>query len=75
MESKKNIDKNEIIYKTEMDSQKTNLWLPKWKKWGDPLATWKEREERVYVCGGDHSGGTGKRESIYLSTMKPDGAF
>ena len=35
-----------------MDSQKTNLWLPKWKKWGDPLATWKEREERVCVGGG-----------------------
>ena len=28
-------DKNELIYKTETDSQisKTNLWLPKGKRW------------------------------------------
>ena len=36
----------------------------------------RERRESVCVLGGeDHSGGTGKRESIYLSTMKPDRAF
>ena len=29
--------------------QKTNLWLPHCKEWGDPLATWTERET-VYVC-------------------------
>ena len=29
--------------------QKTNLWLPKCKEWGDPLATWTERET-VCVC-------------------------
>ena len=27
-------DTNELIYKTETDSQKTNLWLPK-GKWGE----------------------------------------
>ena len=29
-----NMEKNEIIFKTEIDSQtqKTNLWLPKFKK-------------------------------------------
>ena len=27
---KKN-DTNELIYKTETETQKTNLWLPKWK--------------------------------------------
>ena len=37
VESKKN-DTNELIYKTEIDSQtqKTNLWLPK-QKWGNIL--------------------------------------
>ena len=36
MESKKKNDKNELIYKTETDSQtsKTNLWLPKGKGGG-----------------------------------------
>ena len=31
-------DTNELIYKTEIDSQtqKTNLWLPK-EKWGNKL--------------------------------------
>ena len=31
-----NNDTNELIYKTETDSQtlKTNLWLPKGKGWG-----------------------------------------
>ena len=32
-ESKKN-DTNELIYKTEIDSQRMNLWLPKGKDWG-----------------------------------------
>ena len=29
-------DTNELIYKTEIDpqTQKTNLWLPKGKRWG-----------------------------------------
>ena len=33
---KKN-DTNELIYKTETDSHtlKTNLWLPKWERWGE----------------------------------------
>ena len=32
-------DTNELIYKTKIDSQtqKTNLWLPKGKGWGDKL--------------------------------------
>ena len=35
MESKED-DTNELIYKTEADSQtsKTNLWLPKWERGG-----------------------------------------
>ena len=28
------LDTNELIYKTETDSQKTNLWLPKGKGGG-----------------------------------------
>ena len=36
-------DTNELIYKTETDSQKTNLWLPK-GKWGeDTLAIWDQQ--------------------------------
>ena len=44
---KKTNDTNELIYKTETDSQtsKTNLWLPKGKGWGggggqDKLGVW-----------------------------------
>ena len=33
VESKKS-DTNELIYETEIDSQKTNLWLPKGKRGG-----------------------------------------
>ena len=35
-------DTNELIYKTEIDSQtqKTNLWLPKGMGGGDKLRTW-----------------------------------
>ena len=33
VESKKS-DINELIYETEIDSQKTNLWLPKGKRGG-----------------------------------------
>ena len=37
-------DTNELIHKTETDSQtqKTNLWLPKWEReWGrDKLGVW-----------------------------------
>ena len=36
-------DTNELIYKTETDSQtqKTNLWLPKGKgSWGHNLGVW-----------------------------------
>ena len=37
-------DTNELIYKTEIDSQtqKTNLWLPKGKGggWRDKLGVW-----------------------------------
>ena len=32
-ESKKN-DTNELIYKTEINSQRMKLWLPKGKDWG-----------------------------------------
>ena len=33
----KNSYTNELIYKTETDSHtlKTNLWLPKWERWGE----------------------------------------
>ena len=37
MESKKKkIDTNELIYKTEIDSdtERKDLWLPKGKRWG-----------------------------------------
>ena len=35
-------DTDELIYKTEIDSQtlKTNLWLPKAKGGGDKLVGW-----------------------------------
>ena len=34
-------DTNPLIYKTETDSQKTNLWLPKGKREGwDKLGVW-----------------------------------
>ena len=31
----KNNDTNELIYKTQTDSQKTNTWLPKGLGWGE----------------------------------------
>ena len=40
---KKKSDTNELIYKTETDSEtlKTNSWLPKGKGWGrDKLGVW-----------------------------------
>ena len=27
-------DTNELIYETEIDSQRTSLWLPRFKGWG-----------------------------------------
>ena len=34
-------DTNELIYKTDSQTQKTNLWLPKGKGWGrGKLAVW-----------------------------------
>ena len=38
MESLKN-GKNKFIYKTDSQTQKTNLWLPKGKS-GDKLGAW-----------------------------------
>ena len=43
VESKKQRDTNELVYKTEIDSQtqKTSLWLPKGKGGGrDKLGIW-----------------------------------
>ena len=36
-------DANELIYKTETDSQlmKANLWLPKKKDWGEGWMNWE----------------------------------
>ena len=38
-------DKNEIIYKAETDlqTQKTNLWLPKGKEGRDKLGVWDQQ--------------------------------
>ena len=35
MNNLKNNDTNELIYKTQTDSQKTNIWLPKGLGWGE----------------------------------------
>ena len=45
-------DTNELIYKTETDSQtqKTTLWLPKGKGWGrDKLGVWDYQTQTIYT--------------------------
>ena len=44
-------DTNELIYKTEIDSQtqKTYLWLPKRKGWGGEIRNLELTDTRYYI--------------------------
>ena len=47
-------DTNELIYKTQTDSQtqKTNLWLPKGKEGGGEI-TWEYKQIQTTINKGD----------------------
>ena len=60
MESKKNIEMKLFMKQKWTHRQKTNLWLPKCKEWGEPLAAWRGREREE----GETSGWT-DRWQIY----------
>ena len=52
-------DTNELIYKTDSQTQKTNLWLPK-EKWGgerDELGVW-DQQIQTAICKIDKQQGS-----------------
>ena len=62
MESRKENDTNELIYKAETDSQtwKTNLWLPKGKGRGDKLGAGDSQTHTSIQKVGKQQGPTGQ---------------
>ena len=67
-------DTNELIYKTETDSQaqKTNLWLPKGKGGGDKLGVWNQEIQATIYKIDKQQGFTVEHRELYaISCDKP----
>ena len=65
----KKIDTNELIYKTETDSQtqKTNLWLPKGEVGGrDKLEVWDQQKQTAIYKIDKQQGPTVQHRKLYL---------